>query len=121
VADLRSIGGRKMPKTISIPSLEEIRRETREEVQFLKETAAKYPSWNWPAPMCNLASELVELASADHLDRARILDFRVRVEQHIRRERLKGLDSMIWLAESLAVIASKEEADPDHQKTTRGM
>ena len=97
-----------MPKAIASFSLEEIQREALDSEKFFDETASKHPTWDWPAPMSAFARELKILASEVPLDCVRIHDFRVRIEAHIRSERLKGMEPFIWCAEGLESLAQKE-------------
>ena len=86
-------------------SLEEIRKDAKMDIAFFESTAARHTSWEWPVPMLSFAREFQTLASESPLDQGRIRGFRARLHQHIREQRLKGMEPFIWRAEALEALA----------------
>jgi hypothetical protein len=86
--------------------LEVILREAVEEIQWLQDTAARHPSWKWPAPLLIFAKEFQGLASGAPLAQDCIRDFKGRLERHIREGRLKGMEPFIWRVEALEALAT---------------
>ena len=91
-------------------SLAEIRDEIADTIAFLESTSSKHPSWSWPPSVLVLVREFEALAAEPKLDPECIHDFTLRLTQHIRTHRLKGMDPLIWYAEALERLANIDNA-----------
>ena len=81
-------------------SVERIRAGLPKVHNDLERTPAPQPSW---VPiMLGYVRELKQLAFQKPLDPAKLDDFAARLRDYLTRDRIKGLDPLVWFAEDLA-------------------
>lgn len=105
------LSSRHMPHPVLKLSLEEIRQESFEWIDFLQSTSVDHPDLSWVSPQLDLAREFQTLATEHSLDAVRIHDFILRLKHHIVSDRIKGVDSVVWAAEALERLALRKPDD----------
>lgn len=92
-------------------SLAEMQSEALEEITWLESVAAKYPKWKWPLELLPYAKEFQKLVASHAVDPHAAHDFTERLKNHIRKNRLKGIEPFIWRAEAFETLANENHKD----------
>jgi hypothetical protein len=98
-----------MTRKVPTWSPQEICAKLPKELQHLDTLAAAQPGATFVPEFRQAIIELQQLACSDVIDATKVQEFIDRTRDYIRREKAKGLDPLIWMAEDLQWHAHEQQ------------